>query len=81
MLLDLVSALWRLAAVSAIIAVVLHFMGTDAHTVLAQIGATPEDIGRLIARGWELALPNLILGIIVMVPLWLIWFMLRPPRR
>lgn len=80
MLFDLVSILWRLAAVSAAIAVILYFLGTDAQTVLAQIGATPEDVGALIARGWALALPNLMLGLIVIVPLWLIFFMMRPPR-
>ncbi len=80
MLFDLVSVLWRLAAVSAAIAVILHLMGTSAHEVLAKIGATPEEIGDLIARGWELALPNLMLGIVVIVPLWLIVFMMRPPR-
>lgn len=81
MLFDLVSILWRLAAVSAAIAVILHFLGTDANAVLAQIGATPAEIGALIARGWELALPNLMLGIVVIVPLWLIVFMMRPPRN
>lgn len=81
MLLDLVSVLWRLAAVSAVIAVVLHLLGTDANAVLAEFGATPAEIGTLIARGWELALPNLILGAVVMVPLWLILFMMRPPRN
>ncbi|MEQ8748109.1 hypothetical protein [Pyruvatibacter sp.] len=81
MLFDLVSVLWRLAAVSAAIAVVLHLLGTDATSVLAQIGATPADIGNLIARGWNLALPNLMLGIVVIIPLWLIVFMMRPPRN
>ncbi len=81
MLFDLVSILWRLAAVSAIIAVALHLLGTDATAVLAQIGATPADIGDLVVRGWNLALPNLMLGIVVIVPLWLILFMMRPPRN
>ncbi len=81
MLFDLVSILWRLAVVSAAIAVILHFLGTDATEVLSQINATPADIGALIARGWALALPNLMLGIVVIVPLWLIIFMMRPPRN
>lgn len=81
MLFDLVSILWRLAVVSAVIAVALHFLGTDATEVLAQINATPADIGALIARGWALALPNLMLGIVVIVPMWLIVFMMRPPRN
>ncbi|MEP0069030.1 hypothetical protein [Pyruvatibacter sp.] len=81
MLFDLVSILWRLAVVSAAIAVILHFLGTDATEVLAQINATPADIGTLIARGWALALPNLMLGIVVIIPLWLIIFMMRPPRN
>jgi len=81
MLFDLVSILWRLAVVSAIIAVILHFLGTNATEVLAQINATPADIGDLIVRGWNLALPNLMLGIVVIVPLWLIIFMMRPPRN
>ena len=69
MLFDLVSILWRLAVVSAAIAVILYFLGTDATEVLSQINATPADIGALIARGWALALPNLMLGIVVIVPL------------
>ncbi|CDO60319.1 hypothetical protein BN1012_Phect2106 [Candidatus Phaeomarinobacter ectocarpi] len=81
MLFDLVSILWRLAVVSAAIAVILHFLGTDATEVLSQINATPADIGALIARGWALALPNLMLGIVVIIPLWLIIFMMRPPRN
>ena len=81
MLFDLVSILWRLAVVSAAIAVILYFLGTDATEVLSQINATPADIGALIARGWALALPNLMLGIVVIIPLWLIIFMMRPPRN
>jgi hypothetical protein len=80
MLFELVSVIWRLAAVSAAIAVGLHLAGTSAQEVLAQVGATPEAIGALSARGWDLALPNLMLGVVVVVPLWLIVFMMRPPR-
>lgn len=81
MLFDFMSVLWRLAAVSIGIAVVLRVLGTDANAVLAQIGATPAEIWTWIAKGWELALPNLILGVIVLLPLWLIIYMLKPPRN
>jgi hypothetical protein len=48
--------------------------------MLQKVGMTPEHILEIVqtAIGW--ALPNMVLGSMIIVPLWCIAYMLRPPR-
>lgn len=48
--------------------------------LLADIGLTPERVLELLQRGAEWAVPNIVLGSMVIVPIWLVMYLFRPPR-
>jgi hypothetical protein len=48
--------------------------------VLRDIGLTPERIMAMLQTGITWALPHLILGSMVIVPVWVIVYLFRPPR-
>ena len=48
--------------------------------LLAQAGLTPERLSEMLQQAWAWALPNMVLGSIVIVPLWCVSYLLRPPR-
>jgi hypothetical protein len=52
----------------------------SAAEMLARVGMTPEHIADLVRKALAWALPNMVLGSMVIVPLWAIAYMLRPPR-
>lgn len=71
---------WRLAIVSTIVGAGLRAFDVTAQDVLAEIGLTPERILELLQQGVAWALPNMILGSMIIVPIWCVIFILRPPR-
>ena len=65
---------------SLIVGAGLSLFDVTAADVLAKAGLTPEKVGELLTNGVEWALPNIMLGSMVIVPIWVLTFMLRPPR-
>jgi hypothetical protein len=47
--------------------------------VLTDLGLTPERLMELFRRGLTWALPNVLLGSLIIVPVWLVVFLFRPP--
>jgi hypothetical protein len=43
------------------------------------MGVTPERLSELARQAFAWALPNVLLGSIVIVPVWLVPFLFRPP--
>jgi hypothetical protein len=77
---NFLSALFKLAAVSLITGAVLSAMNLSAEAVLARVGLTPEKLLALLERGMQWAIPNIILGSMVILPVWAVVYLLRPPR-
>jgi hypothetical protein len=77
---NFLSALFKLAAVSLITGAVLSAMNLSAETILARVGLTPEKLLELLERGMQWAVPNIILGLMVILPVWAVVYLLRPPR-
>ena len=48
--------------------------------MLAKAGLTPERVVQLIQEALSWALPNMLLGSMIIVPVWCVAYMLRPPR-
>jgi hypothetical protein len=42
-------------------------------------GLSPDRIGELAREGLAWALPNLLLGALVIVPVWFVLYLFRPP--
>ena len=79
MLARLLSTLVKVAVASLIVGTILAHFGITADQVLKDFGATPERLTELMRQGVAWALPNLLLGLLIIVPVWLVIFLFRPP--
>jgi hypothetical protein len=77
----LFSTLVKVAVASLIVGTVLAHFGITADQVLKDFGATPERLIELLRQGLAWALPNLLLGSLIIVPVWLLVFLFRPPGQ
>lgn len=77
---QLLSMVVKIALASLLCGALLSAFDLSAAEMLQKVGMTPERILEILqtAAGW--ALPNMILGSMIIVPLWCIAYMLRPPR-
>lgn len=81
MLARLLSTLVKVAVASLIVGTVLAHFGITADQILKDMGITPERLSELARQGFAWALPNLLLGSLIIVPVWLVVFLFRPPGR
>jgi hypothetical protein len=77
---NFLSALFKLAVVSLLTGAVLSAMNLSAEAILARVGLTPDKLLALFERGIQWAIPNIILGSMVILPVWAVVYLLRPPR-
>ena len=69
----------KVAVASLIVGTVLAHFGITADQVLKDFGVTPDRMIELLRQGFAWALPNLLLGSLIIVPVWLVVFLFRPP--
>ncbi|PCI04001.1 MAG: hypothetical protein COB78_06540 [Hyphomicrobiales bacterium] len=70
----------KIALASLIAGMVLTKLNLSAEQILLEIGMTPEKVMAMLERGFKWAIPNVILGSMVIVPVWLVVYLFRPPR-
>ncbi len=58
----------------------LSALDVTAADILMEMGLTPENVLALLERGGSGALPNIVLGSRVVVPVWLAISLPKPPR-
>jgi hypothetical protein len=75
----LVTTLVKVAVASLIVGTILAHFGITAEQVLKDLGVTPERLAELARQGFAWALPNLLLGSLIIVPVWLVAYLFRPP--
>ena len=75
----LLATLVKVAVASLIVGTILQHFGITADQVLTDFGITPERLIELFRRGFAWALPNVLLGSLIIVPVWLVVFLFRPP--
>src|SRR5882724_9569911 len=75
----LLATLVKVAVASLIVGTILQHFGITADQVLTDFGITPERLIELLRRGFACALPNVLLGSLIIVPVWLVLFLFRPP--
>jgi hypothetical protein len=76
----MISGVFKIAVVSLITGAALSAFDLSAADILERLGLTPETALDLARQGLEWALPNVVLGSIIIVPIWLVVYLLRPPR-
>lgn len=79
-MLQILSAIFKICLASLVAGAILSTLNISASDLLSDIGLTPDDVFALLQRGAEWAIPNLVLGSIVVIPIWLVAFLFRPPR-
>jgi hypothetical protein len=76
----LISAILKIAIASLMAGAALSALNISAADLLQDIGLTPEKIFKLMQQVAEWAIPNLVLGSLVVIPVWLVAYLFRPPR-
>jgi hypothetical protein len=74
--------LWTVLKVliaSLVAGVILNHLGITTEQLIQYSGMTREQLEELAQRGIAWAVPNVMLGAIVIVPLWFLIFLFRPP--
>lgn len=79
-MLKLISTVTKILVASIITGVILEKLNLSAEQILLELGLTPENVITFVERGMTWAIPHLILGSLVIVPVWLVVYLFRPPR-
>jgi Family of unknown function (DUF6460) len=69
----------KVLVASLIVGTILGHFGLTVDQLLRATGLSAERIGDLARQGLAWALPNLILGSLVIVPVWFLFYLFRPP--
>jgi hypothetical protein len=64
---------------SLIVGTILAHFGITTTELIKAAGLSPENIEELARAGLAWALPNLLLGSLVIVPVWFVLYLFRPP--
>lgn len=71
----------KVAIASLIVGTVLSHFGITAGQIIGEVGLSQERLVEATERAAAWALPNLLLGALVIVPLWFLMYLFRPPGR
>ena len=74
------TGLMKLLLASLIAGVLMNLFGLSAEKILASVGLTPLEAWEHIARFIAWAIPNVMLGAVVILPVWFFAFLFLPPR-
>jgi hypothetical protein len=79
----LTRTLVKVLIASLIVGTVLTHFGISTSDLIKTAGLSPEriedQVAELARHGLAWALPNLLLGSLVIIPIWFVIFLLRPP--
>ncbi len=81
MLNHLVWTMVKVVIASLIVGTVMTHFGITTEHIMAKTGLTTERLEELARQGLAWALPNLLVGSLVIVPVWFLFYILRPPRK
>lgn len=81
MLHPFIRTLVKVAVASLVAGVILNHLGITPDELMRQFGLTRERVEELARQAWAWALPNLLLGSLVIVPVWFLVYLFRPPGR
>lgn len=73
------STIFKIAVASLIVGATLSALNISAGDLLAQLGLTPEEIWTYLQIAVDWATPNIILGSLIVVPIWIVIYLFRPP--
>jgi len=71
----------KIAVASLIVGTVLSHFGITADMLAREIGISQERILDLVHQGADWVLPNLLLGSLIILPIWFVIYLFRPSDR
>ena len=74
------SSVVKIGLASLILGVVLSGLNVTPEQVLSDIGITPEQVIETFRKGVTWAVPHILLGSMIIVPVWIVIYLFRPPR-
>ena len=81
MLHPILRTLVKVAVASLVVGTILAHFGITAEQLMREFGLSAERLEDYARRGVAWALPNVLLGSLVIVPLWFLIYLFRPPRQ
>jgi ABC-type multidrug transport system permease subunit len=75
------TALLKLTLASLISGALMNLFGMSAERLLASVGLTPLELWAYVMRAIAWAVPNIVLGALIILPLWFVAFLFIPPRN
>jgi putative exporter of polyketide antibiotics len=79
MLESLLRTLVKVAVASLIVGTILAHFGITVDLLIKETGLSTQHVEDLVRRGLAWAMPNILLGSLIIIPVWFIAFLLRPP--
>lgn len=73
------STLFKIAVISLLVGAGLSLVNISADEILGAVGLTPLDLWIYLHLFIDWALPNMVLGAFIVVPVWLLIYLFRPP--
>ena len=81
MLHPFIRTLVKVAVASLVVGTILAHFGITADQLMREFGLSVERLEEFARRGVAWALPNVVLGAVVIVPVWFLLSLFRPPGR
>ena len=81
MLHPILRTLVKVAVASLVVGTVLAHFGITIEQLMRDFGLSAERLEDYARKGVAWALPNVLLGALVIVPVWFVRFLFRPPGR
>ncbi len=75
----LLRTLAKIAVASLIVGSILAHFGITAQSLMKEFGLSAERVVELGRQGLEWALPNMLLGSLIILPVWFLVYLFRPP--
>jgi Family of unknown function (DUF6460) len=75
----LIRSLVKIAVASLIVGTILTHFGITPEMLVKEFGFSYEKIEDLARRGLSWAGPNLLVGAMVILPVWFLFYLFRPP--
>lgn len=69
----------KIAVASLIVGTILAHFGITIEMLAKEFGLSGDKILDLVRQGLAWALPNMLLGSLVILPIWVLAYLLRPP--
>ena len=81
MLNPLFRTLVKVAVASLVVATIMAHFGITADRLMREFGLSTERLKEYAKQGLAWAWPNVLLGSIVIIPIWFVVFLFRPPGK